>query len=128
MAGNINMYQGETFDFVLEGDENYNFGTSGTQPFRLFLYPDGTNTSVSANAGLIKKIDSRDTSSSITHGDGYVVREGDYKAHCILPYTATQDMKTGRYTIELMYGDSQRAVSIWNTAFALISSYSNEIA
>ena len=122
-----NFYQGETIDFILQGDEVYDFGVEGTQLYKLFIYPNGINTHLDANANLIKTIDSRDTASSISHGDGYVIKEEGHKGHCILPYTQTKNMKPASYSIELLYGDERRDVRIWNTAFTLVSSYSNEI-
>jgi hypothetical protein len=127
MALKNNQYQGETLDLLIEGDENFDFGESGTQPFKVFVYPDGLDTSIEANRQYIKIIDSRDVDGNTEHGDGYVSRTGNYTAHAILPYSETQNMKTGPYTVEVLYGDESRSVSKFNNAFNLVEGFSNEI-
>lgn len=127
MALKNNQYQGETIDFVIEGDEYYNFGSDGTTPFKVFIYPDGLDTSIEANRQYIKIIDSRDTDGNTPHGNGYVVRDDNNTAHAYLPYTETKDMKTGSYTVEILYGDDARSVNMFNNAFVLVEGYSNEI-
>ena len=127
MALKNNQYQGETLDLIIEGDENFDFGESGTQPFKVFVYPDGLDTSVEANKEYIKIIDSRDVDGNAVYGDGYVSRGENYTAHAFLPYNETQNMRTGSYTVEVLYGDESRSVNKFNNAFILVEGYSNEI-
>lgn len=127
MALKNNQYQGETLDFIIEGDENFDFGQSGTQPFIVFVYPDGLNTSIEGNRQFIKIIDSRDVDGIAVYGDGYISRSENHTAHAFLPYYKTQNMKTGSYTVEILYGDEARSVSKFNNAFILVEGYSNEI-
>lgn len=127
MALKNNQYQGETLDLIIEGDENFDFGESGTQPFKVFVYPDGLDTSIEANKEYIKIIDSRDVDGNAVYGDGYVSREENYTAHAFLPYYETQNMRTGSYTVEVLYGDESRSVNKFNNAFILVEGYSNEI-
>lgn len=127
MALKNNQYQGETIDFVIEGDDIYNFGTGSETPFKVFIYPDGLDTSIESNKVYIKVIDSRDTDGDMPHGDGYVVRTENNTAHAYLPYTETKNMRTGSYTVEVLYGDDARSVMMFNNAFILVEGYSNEI-
>ena len=124
-----NFYNGETIDFLLEGDENFDFSTSGNQLFKLFVYPDGTNTKDEANSELIKTIDSRDeTEKDREYGEGFVTKgDGENLAHCILPYYETKEMKVGSYTVELLYGNSHRSVFMRNAAFTMVLANSNNI-
>lgn len=126
MSKKLNMYNGETIDFILQGDEVFKFGIGG-QDFEVFVYPDGIDTSLELNRQYIKIIDSKDTSSNDSQSDGYVVRGEDNTAHCILPYNITKDMKVGPYTVEVRYGDNPKAINMWNTAFTLVQSYSKEV-
>lgn len=122
----LNFYTGETIDFLLEGDETFNVGSGDSTPFMVFVYKDRVG-SVSKNFDGLKVIDSRDTEKSIQYGDGFVQREENNVAHCILPYNVTQVMDTGTYTVEVLYGSSRRSVFMRNFAFALVLGYSKNV-
>ena len=128
MALKNNQYQGETIDFLIEGDSVYNFGTDSETPFKVFIYPDGLDTSIAENRQFIKTIDSRDTDGNTKYGDGYIARAENNTAHAYLPYDQTQNMRTGSYTVEVLYDvNNARSVIMFNNAFILVESYSNEI-
>lgn len=122
----LNFYTGETIDFVLEGDETFNVGSGASTPFMVFVYKDRAGNASKGFDGL-KVIDSRDTEKRIQYGDGFVQREENNVAHCILPYNVTQVMDTGSYTVEVLYGSSRRSVFMRNFAFTLVFGYSKNV-
>jgi hypothetical protein len=125
-------YRGETVAFHLSGDDVFSCRGSNIHPennpkFRLFIYPDGTDVSTEEGQALVKIIKS--TVLRQTDGeDGYVeFAEGQNEVQCILPYIVTRDLAVGKYTMELLYGSTERSVIKRTSAFTLLEAASQEI-
>ena len=131
----LNNYRGETITLSWKGDDTYTFPSDGTVKFKTLVYPDGMDMSVSQNRQeFLREIDSRDVKTGQSaptpqYGDGYVFYDPDVAntAFCVIPWEKTVDMKTGQYTVELLYGDDSRSVVTKNNAFTLVASVSEYV-
>lgn len=126
-------YRGETIVFTLSGDDVYSFEGNNSTPltnpvFRLFIYPDGTDVSKPSGQALVKTIKS--TIVEPTDGeDGYVnFMAGNNQVQCIFPYTLTRALNTGKYTMEICYGNEVRSIIKRTSAFTLLEAASQEVS
>ena len=118
MATITNYYRGQTITFKLKSDSTYVF--DGNTRFKLLIYPDNIDFEKDGKANL-REIDS--TSTTVSTTNGYVSFSSGV-ATCVLPWGLTTDLKTGLYTLEILYGNSVRSVLKKNSLFAIVSAAS----
>lgn len=131
----LNNYRGETITLSWKGDDTYTFPSDGSVSFKTLVYPDGMDMSVLQNRQeFLREIDSRDVKTGQSaptpqYGDGYVYYDENVEntVFCVIPWEKTVDMKTGQYTVELLYGDDSRSVVTKNSAFTLVASVSEYV-